>query len=395
MKHIYQYIRSAAKNVLSRKGHSFSDQLPKTDQVSLQLIRLITKKSVQDIYSEPRTCASLVGLMYTSDTDKGIGRMKKGKAFSYIDHDGKRVKNPATIKRIRSLVLPPAWNDVWICANDKGHLQATGIDARGRKQYRYHPLWNKTRNLTKFHRLVPFAQLLPRIREQISHDLRKTGLPREKVLATIVSLLEKTLIRIGNKEYAKDNQSYGLTTMLNKHVTVEGNMLQFRFKGKSGVIHSIDLVDKQLATIVKQCQRVPGKHLFEYIDDTGNCQIIDSSDVNAYLQSVLGDEYTAKDYRTWKGTVLMASHLQDIGAFTTQKDEKEKIREAIKRVSQTLGNTPTVCKNYYVHPVVLQAYHEGSLHVVFAKMSGKTGDMEFFKPEERAVLHLLKNGGAK
>ncbi len=395
MKHIYQYIRSATKSVLSG-GKTHTDFASYSDEsLTLHLIRMVTKKRVQDVYADPLASAKLVGLHYTTDEMPGIRRKKHGKSFTYTDASGKTVKDAKTLKRIKSLVIPPAWTDVWICSSDAGHMQVTGKDAKGRKQYRYHPLWNRMRNLTKYHRMVPFAELLPRVRQRIQLDLKKPGLPREKVLATIVELLERTLIRIGNEEYAKDNHSYGLTTMLNKHVTVNGSKLQFHFKGKSGVVHTIDISDSRLAKIVQKCQEIPGQHLFEYIDDAGNCQKIDSADVNAYLHDVLGEEYTAKDYRTWKGTVLMASHLQDLGTFTTQKDEKEKIREAIKRVSRTLGNTPSVCKNYYVHPVVLQAYHEGSLHVVFAKMSEQSGDMQFFKPEERAVLHLLKKGGGK
>jgi DNA topoisomerase-1 len=309
---------------------------------------------------DPKQSALIAGLRYVTCSSRGIQRKKAGKGFFYVDPDGKVVRDKDVLRRIRSLVIPPAWRGVWICPQANGHLQAIGIDARGRRQYRYHPQYRLIRNQTKFHQ-IDFSQALPAIRKRVEDDLSLPGLPREKVLATVVRLLETTFIRVGNEEYARENSSYGLTTMRDRHVEIEGSTLRFHFRGKSGQMHEIAVEDKRLARIVRACRDLPGYELFQYKDDYGELHSIDSSDVNQYIHEITGGDFSAKDFRTWAGTVQAALALADIGPHTTQTEAKSKIVEAVKRVAGRLGNRPATCRNYYVHPAILDAYSEGAL----------------------------------
>ena len=336
----------------------------------------------------PLLSARGAGLKYVSDQTPGIRRVRRRSSFAYIAHDDSQVREPDVLARIRALVIPPAWTDVWICACPHGHIQATGRDARGRKQYRYHAEWRRTRDESKYSRLLEFAQALPRIRQRIGRDLRRRGLPREKVLATVVRLLEATKIRIGNEEYARANGSYGLSTLRDEHVEISGATIHFHFRGKSGVEHQIDVNDRRLARIIRQCQELPGQELFQYCDADGGRQSISSTDVNAYLREISSDDITAKEFRTWSGTVLAYQYLREIGAADCPTRTKRNIVAAIRRVSGILGNTLAVCRKCYVHPTVIEAYTNGELFLaqqttVRIRMAGS------FDEHERAVLHLL------
>lgn len=306
--------------------------------------------------------AEEAGLRYVSDQTPGIGRRRAGRGFTYAGPDGQALKDPEIIARIRSLAVPPAWTDVWICANPRGHLQATGRDARGRKQYRYHPQWRDIRDETKYARLTSFARGLPQIRAQMDHDLSLPGLPRDKILATVIRLLEMTLIRVGNKEYARDNESFGLTTMRDRHVDVSGSTLEFEFRGKGGKRHMVDITDPRLARIVKQCQEIPGYELFQYVDEGGEQRTVESDDVNEYLRRHAGEDLTAKDFRTWAGTVLMVRALRELGPGPSTRGAKRKLLQGIEAVAEMLGNTPSICRAYYVHPAVTEGYLDGSLN---------------------------------
>ncbi|MGL4554210.1 MAG: DNA topoisomerase IB [Gemmataceae bacterium] len=308
-----------------------------------------------------RDHARAAGLRYTTDDAPGLYRVRRGKGFSYRHPTHEPVRDADTLKRIRSLALPPAWRDVWVCSRPDGHLQATGRDVKGRKQYRYHPRWRETRDTSKFGRMVAFGRALPRVRERVEADLGLPGLPRDKVLATVVRLLELTLIRVGNEEYARENRTYGLTTLLARHASVTGAAIRFAFRGKSGVRHAIDLKDPRLARIVRRCQDLPGQELFRYLDDAGEARAVDSADVNAYLRDAAGDDFTAKDFRTWAGTVLAACSLRDLGPCDTDADTKRNVVRAVEAVAARLGNTPAVCRKSYVHPEVLTRYAEGRL----------------------------------
>ncbi|MEK6210516.1 MAG: DNA topoisomerase IB [Pseudomonadota bacterium] len=349
------------------------------------------KKKAPDPAEKSKQAAKEAGLRYVSPAQPGIRRVKAGKSFAYLSPQGKRVTDEKTLARIRSLVIPPAWRDVWICTDPQGHLQVLGRDARGRNQYRYHPRWREVRDENKYGRLIAFAKVLPKIRARTRRDLAKPGLPREKVLATVVQLLEKTLIRVGNEEYAKLNDSYGLTTLQDKHAKVQGGKVRFQFRGKSGVSHQIELDDPRLAKIVKACQELPGHELLQYVDDDGTVHDVGSEDVNKYLHEIAGEEFTAKDFRTWVGTVLAAHALQELHSFDSQAEAKRNIVSAIETVAERLGNTKAVCRKCYVHPEVLNAYLDGSLvstlqqrAAVMAKSLGK------LSPEEAAVLTLLQ-----
>lgn len=308
---------------------------------------------------DPKESAKAAGLRYVSDRKPGIRRFHAGKNFRYVDPDGKPVKDKEVLARIKSLVIPPAWTDVWICTISNGHLQATGRDARGRKQSRYHPKWREVRDETKYERMVLFAQALPLIRKRVQEDLGLPGLPKQKVLATIVGVMEQTHIRVGNEEYARENKSYGLTTMRNKHVRVDGSTITFDFQGKSRVHHTVSLQDRRLARIIKRCEELPGYELFQYVDADGTTHSIDSSDVNEYLREITGQHFTAKDFRTWAGTVLACDLLRELGPFENETQAKKNIVQAIKSVAEKLGNTPSVCRKCYVHPAVLEAYLGG------------------------------------
>jgi DNA topoisomerase-1 len=345
-----------------------------------------------DSLADPAASAKAAGLRYVSDTTPGIARIRIGKGFCYIDTGGKRIGEGNVLERIKNLAIPPAWIKVWICADPDGHLQADGRDARDRKQYRYHPRWRAIRDHTKYHRMIAFGHALPRIRARLERDLALPELPRQKVLATVVSLLEATLIRVGKEEYARQNGSFGLTTMRGRHVEVSGASIRFRFRGKSGIQHSIDVNNKRLAQIVKQCQDLPGQELFQYLDADGACHTIDSADINQYLEQISGQAFTAKDFRTFVGTVLAAWALREFEAFDSQTQAKQNVMRAIELVAKRLGNTKTVCRKCYIHPAVIDAYLAGSLvHTLRQRAESElTQSLDKLKPEEAAVLAFLQ-----
>ena len=340
---------------------------------------------------DPRDAAESAGLRYVTDDAPGITRRRVGKGFSYRSPDGSVLKDRAAVGRINALAVPPAYKDVWICPHPDGHIQATGRDDKGRKQYRYHPRWREVRDATKYEHMLDFAQVLPVIRARVDADMRRSGLPREKVLATVVRLLERTLIRVGNDDYVEQNGSYGLTTLENRHVKVEGGELRFGFKGKSGKTWNLKLSDRRVAKVVKACQDLPGQELFQYRDAGGTPRDVSSADVNAYLREVTGRDVTAKDFRTWAGTVLAALALREFERFDTQAAAKRNVRAAIERVSARLGNTPTICRKCYVHPHVLDTYLSGSLvlEIVEEAQAALRDEMGRLRPEEAAVLALL------
>jgi DNA topoisomerase-1 len=341
--------------------------------------------------ADPEVSAWAAGLRYVSDADPGIRRKRSGETFKYLGSDGDPVTDEETLQRIKSLVIPPAWNDVWICAMPRGHLQATGRDARGRKQYRYHPRWRAVRDAVKYDRMLEFAELLPRIRERTDADLQLPGLPREKVLAAVVRLLEETRIRVGNEEYRKENGSFGLTTLRNRHVEVIGSRVTFEFRGKSGKQHRVRITSLRLARIIKRCQELPGQELFRFRDEDGKVKGIESEDVNDYLREITGEDFTAKDFRTWAGTVLAARFFRE-----TEPSDEEETRQTkkvvvrtIARVAAELGNTPAVCRKCYIHPAVITAYLDGSLGPV---EQDSEADPYGLSAEEMALLSLLSSG---
>jgi DNA topoisomerase-1 len=305
--------------------------------------------------------AEAEGLRYVSDEGPGIRRNRAGRGFSYKDPAGETLRDSGEIERIRGLAVPPAWTDVWICPNPLGHIQATGRDAKGRKQYRYHPRWRSARDGDKFGRLATFGERLPSIRRRVARDLKRPGLPREKVLAAVVRLLDSTLIRVGNPEYARDNDSIGLTTMRDRHVDVFGSSLRFRYRGKSGKLHEVDHSDRRLAQVIKRCQDLPGQDLFQYVDSEGEPRSVGSADVNAYLREVSGQDFTSKDFRTWGGSMHAIRAFLALGDFATEAESKANVVEGVKRVAERLGNTPAVCRKSYIHPEVIDAYQDGSL----------------------------------
>lgn len=339
--------------------------------------------------ADPVDSARAAGLRYGTDLGPGIRRKRAGKAFAYASTDGPPIRDQATIRRIKSLAIPPAWTDVWICPDPSGHLQATGRDTRGRKQYRYHPRWRVVRDAVKYDRMLAFAGSLPRIRQQTDRDLERPGMPREKVLATIVRLLEETRIRVGNEEYRKENGSFGLTTLRNRHVDVIGSEVRFTFRGKSGKHHRVRLEDRRLARIIKKFLEIPGQELFQYVDEDGEPRPIESADVNDYLREIGGEDFTAKDFRTWAGTILAARFLREMVAKPETRGKKKALVRAIAMVADELGNTPSVCKKGYIHPAVMTAYLAGAL-----KPIEETDDPDPYKlsAEERGLLALLSAG---
>jgi DNA topoisomerase-1 len=342
----------------------------------------------QTAITEPEKAhARAAGLIYVSDLEPGIRRKATGTGFSYWPPDGKCISHADTLKRIRALAVPPAWIKVWICAKANGHIQATGRDARGRKQYCYHADWRDARDRDKYERILDFASLLPRIRQRVDEDMSKRGIVREKVLATVVSLLDKTLIRVGNGEYAKENGSYGLTTLRARHIDVEGTELRFHFKGKSGKTWRLHIRDRRVARVVRSIQELPGQHLFQYLDDDGTVRTVDSNDVNDYLRELTNADVSAKDFRTWAGTVLAVMALGALEAFASQAQAKMNVRRAIEAVAAKLGNTPTICRKCYVHPAIVSCYMEGILPSVRAG-DGTRG--RGLPREEAAVLRFLK-----
>lgn len=330
--------------------------------------------------------ARAAGLRYVRDDRPGIRRLRSGRGFRYVGPDGRAIRDAEVLARIRSLVIPPAWQKVWICPLEHGHLQATGFDARGRKQYRYHPRWRAVRDETKYHRVAAFARALPRLRKRVEEDLARPGLPREKVLAAVTRLLEATFLRIGNEEYVRANGSFGLTTLRNNHVEVARGTVRFRFRGKSGVHHQIELHDRRLAHIVRRCRDLPGHELFEYVDDDGQVGAIDSADVNGYLHEVAGEAFTAKDFRTWAGTLLAAACLRDCPDCCSKTAARRNVVAAIAEVASRLGNTVAVCRHCYVHPGIIAAYLDGSLASSLEGAATVAG----LRAEEAAVLAFLE-----
>jgi len=326
--------------------------------------------------------ARAAGLRYVSDAAPGIARRRAGTGFHYVGPDGSAVREE-TLARIRRLAIPPAWQDVWICPRDDGHLQATGRDARGRKQYRYHPRWREVRDETKYERMIAFGKALPRIRRQVSRDLRRSGLPREKVLAAVVRLLERTFIRIGNEEYARQNESFGLTTLRDRQVRVRGARLAFSFRGKSGVRHEVALTDRRLARIVQHMQDLPGEELFQYVDDAGESRAIGSADVNDYLRAIGGEGFTSKDFRTWAGTLLCARALARLETPASQTAARREIVQAVTGTAQALRNTPAVCRKCYVHPAVLETYAAGRLRGEMRGASDEAALIALLRQEQR------------
>jgi DNA topoisomerase-1 len=361
--------------------------------ISARRLRREKKKIADlDIVTDPEEAAEEAGLRYVTDEQPGYTRKRRGKRFVYYDTEGKEIKDEVRILRLNRLAIPPAYKDVWICPSPNGHLQATGRDARGRKQYRYHERWRAERDENKYEKMVIFGQALPKIRRRITRDLKQRGLPREKVLASVVELLEKTFIRIGNEEYARENKSFGLTTLRNRHVEVKGKTLRFRFRGKSGVDHDIDVTDKRVAKIIKQLQELPGQEVFQYLDEEGDAHPVTSDDVNQYLHEITGEEFTAKDFRTWAGTVMAAMALQAQDIFENKSQAKKNVKDAIAAVARVLGNTPAVCRKCYVHPAVLETYLDGSLIEGLKNRTEKTLEKSFehLRSEEAAVLTFLR-----
>lgn len=332
------------------------------------------------------------GLRHVTDEAAGFTRRKVRKDFVYLDLHGKRIRDRNTLIRIKRLAIPPAWEDVWICPVENGHLQATGRDARGRKQYRYHPDWREIRDATKYGNMVAFGRALPKIRRRVERDLTAPGLSRRKVLAAVTRLLETTLIRVGSDEYARDNGSFGLTTMRNRHVRVRGPKVTFSFRGKSGKNHTVDISSPRLAKIVKRCRELPGHELFAYVGEDGEVSDVTSGDVNAYLKEVTGEPFTAKDFRTWAGTVLAAQALQEFEKFASKTEAKRNMVRAIEAVARNLGNTPAICRKSYIHPVILDTYLDGTLidrlkRTLEAKLSREIRQL---RPAEAAVMMLLQ-----
>ncbi|MEO0457363.1 MAG: DNA topoisomerase IB [Cyanobacteria bacterium P01_A01_bin.114] len=348
--------------------------------------------SSQELYQNAVESARLAGLRYVSDQQPGIQRQRWGRGFSYLDPDGTRIQDPQRRARFEALVIPPSWEDVWICPEPNGHLQATGRDQRGRKQYRYHPDWVKLRNQIKFDRLIPFAQALPTLREITQQQIQTATLDRETVIAAVVQLLDRTLIRVGNLQYSQTNGSYGLTTLRDRHVDIEAGCIKLQFRGKSGVDHEIDLQNPRLAKIVKQCKEIPGYTLFQYFDEAGHRQTVDSGDINEYLQTQMGDAFTAKDFRTWGGTVTACRALYEIGQTIAKHPDQACVTQAIKAAAQLLGNRPATCRKYYVHPHVVEAYQAGWLLDFIAQYQADSQTaLKHLDEDEHRVLAILQS----
>ena len=349
------------------------------------------------IVTEAAEAAEEAGFRYVSDDQPGYSRKIKGNDFEYFDIDGKPVRDEPRLLRIARLAIPPAWTDVWICPSANGHIQATGRDARGRKQYRYHDRWREVRDENKYDRILMFAEALPKIRKRVRNDLALPGLPRNKILATVVQLLERTFIRVGNQEYARENKSFGLMTMQDRHVDVKGSKLRFRFRGKSGRKHEVDLTDKRIAKTILKLQDLPGQDLFQYLDENGEAHDLTSQDVNNYLHEITGEDFTAKDFRTWAGTVLGGIALNATGAFKTKKQAKTNIKDAITAVAKILGNTPAICRKCYVHPAVLETYLDGNSIEGLKQKTEEALEKEDadLRADEAAILKFLQGQLAK
>jgi DNA topoisomerase-1 len=337
------------------------------------------------------------GVVYVTPDEPGIVRLRAGRGFAYRGPDQARIDDREVIGRIRSLAVPPAWRDVWICPRPNGHIQAIGYDSNGRRQYRYHPRFREVREGAKYEHMLAFAEALPALRERIASDMRKRGLGRDKVLATVVHLLEATMIRVGNQAYARENKSYGLTTLRDRHVEVEGGELRFHFKGKSGKVWRLGLHDRRVANVIRSCQELPGQHLFQYLDDEGEPQAVTSADINAYLREAAGGEITAKDFRTWAGTVLAAEALARSDPPGSAAEAKRRLNAVIKEVAVRLGNTPAICRKCYVHPRIAEAWLNDGLRLDLPdpKEAGSNGTQTGSRPEEAAVLDFLRSGARR
>ena len=356
------------------------------------------KKTAADLnaLTDPEEAAEDAGLRYVSDDQPGYTRKAKGDDFEYFDTEGKPIRDEQRLLRIKRIAIPPAYTDVWICPAPNGHIQATGRDARHRKQYRYHERWRELRDENKYERVLIFGEALPKIRRRVKKDLSLPGLPRNKVLATIVQLLEQSLIRVGNEEYARDNKSFGLTTMQDRHVDVKGSKMRFRFRGKSGIKHDVDVSDRHIAKIVLKLQDLPGQDLFQFIDDEGEVRDITSQDVNDYLREITGQDFTAKDFRTWAGTLLAAIALNAVGAFETKKQAKSNIKNAVSAVAKILGNTPAICRKCYVHPAIFETYLSGdSIEGLKQKTEEALESNVDLRSGETAILKFLQARLAK
>lgn len=351
----------------------------------------LSHKEYLKIDKDFEKAARVADLLYVNDREPGISRMKKGKGFVYI-YDNKPLKDEQQVERIRKLAIPPAWTNVWICPKENGHIQATGFDIRNRKQYRYHQLWHILRNETKFHRLYEFGKLLPSIRLRIEEDLAKKELSEDKVIATVISLMERTYIRVGSEDYEKLYGSYGLTTMKDKHVKVEGDKVHFSFKGKKGIEHEITLKNRRLAKMVKQCRDIPGKELFQYYDEEGNKHPIDSGMVNAYVKMASGGDFTTKDFRTWAGTLNIIRAFKSIGQAESEPELKKNVVSALDEVSKKLGNTRTVCKKYYVHPGIIKLYEDKNLERYLKELDNieRPDDLTGLTSEEKVLMKILQ-----
>ncbi|ASW72976.1 DNA topoisomerase I [Chryseobacterium piperi] len=363
------------------------------DNDNLELISHLKPSKIVKIMKDPVASAKAVNLIYTSDAETaGIIRKRKGKKYAYFK-DGEKIKDKNEITRINKLVIPPAWENVWICALDNGHLQATGFDVKKRKQYKYHTLWSALRNHTKFYRMLQFGYALPEIRLHVEKDLALRNFEKRKILALIVSLMQRTNIRIGNNAYEKLYGSFGLTTLKDKHVKINGQKMTFSFKGKKGIMHNVDLKSKKLARLVQKCKEIPGKELFQYYDDEGNRHSIDSGMVNDYIKEISGEDFSAKDFRTWSGTVSALIAFKEIGYAESNTEYKKKVKEALEIVASHLGNTSTVCKKYYVHPLVINLYENNTIKKYLDELddievNDGTADLTH---EEKLVLKILEN----
>lgn len=348
------------------------------------------KNQLHELHTAPERSAEMAGLRYTTDQKPGLTRKKAGTGFYYLDKKGERITDEKTLERIKKLVIPPAWTDVWISPISKGHLQATGRDEKGRKQYIYHTQWQQVRSLTKFSRMISFGKHLPGLRERIEHDIASRKLDRRKVTALALSLIDNALIRIGNRHYARSNKSYGLTTLRDRHVKINGSTMKFSFKGKKGVEHEIDVNDRRLARLVKKCKDIPGYDLFQYYDENGERQTLDSGDVNEYLQEATSESFTAKDFRTWGGTVRMVQCLEQVLVENPDLGKDKSIKEAVKMVAKGLGNTPTVCNKYYIHPEVVNLFREDKLLKYLKRQDATASKNKYLSGTEELVLKMLK-----
>lgn len=351
---------------------------------------LMTKEELHNLHKDPALSAEWAGLRYTTDEKPGLTRKKAGTGFYYLNSKGEKVTDEKTLERIKKLVIPPAWTEVWIANTPRGHLQATGRDQKGRKQYLYHPDWQQARNLTKFGRMITFGKSLPDLREQISNDIQSRKLDKRKVTALVLSIMDNALIRIGNRHYAKSNKSYGLTTLRDRHVTFNGSTVTFSFVGKKGVEQKIDLKDRRLAQLVKKCKDIPGYDLFQYYDEDGDRQTLESGDVNDYLREATAHDFTAKDFRTWGGTVRMVQCLESVIDENPELEKEKTIKEAVKMVAHGLGNTPTVCSKYYIHPEVVNLFREDKLLTYLKKHDASKSKVKHMTGMEEFVLKMLE-----